>query len=249
MNFKKWLDLQEAARWKSSDWTQDELLASKSLEKYAKEPYYIHLSPVPKLGMWPQYLKRFSYEKQPMGIYAYPGDYIRERLAGTHSTWVPFGADRKYIIVLKPKNPERILNLGDPEDLKHYDELVEKEKEYAWTPESGIKGNEFPQGKLTKDLKQNYDGVIDPGLGRLHSVNPTAAVFWGKHLLDLITILYNDLSGKDAKKTGILKAVPKTKRYEKSPYKFSPKPSPEQRYLSKIRPEDWPTWEPDPWNI
>jgi hypothetical protein len=211
------MKFQEYARWKDSGWTPDEHLLSKNFEKYAQEPYYFHYAELPKLGMNPKQGK-WGGMAQPYGIYAYPGWHIAKK-AGD-----PFKS-RKYAIVFTPKNPERVLNLGDGESLKYYKKAQEKAKN-SWGSVSS--------GALNKELKKDYDGVVDPGLGVLHSANPTAAVFFSKKDLNLSKILLNDIIQyqQDTKKHLL---APVTTFKKKSPWSS---PSHEQEALGRVRPED-----------
>ena len=113
----------EYARWKDSGWTPEGHLLSKNMEKYAQGPYYWHFTIIPKLGINPQAAK--FQMPQPLGIYTYPGWFVGEKLTDAKSHKHALGMigpfiERKYVIIITPKNPDRILNLGNEEDVEYY---------------------------------------------------------------------------------------------------------------------------------
>lgn len=75
----------------------------KLLRKYAgDESVFVSFSDVNKLGLNPS-----SDYDTPIGIYAYPVDYVIERsLTNQRSFNVPFASDRKFIIVFRVRNTD-----------------------------------------------------------------------------------------------------------------------------------------------
>ena len=194
--------------------TLNQLLKIK--EQYGTTNIFVTFTQIPKLGANPG----SSYDT-PLGIYSYPLDYVLEKqVAG-----VPFAGKNPYIIVFKT-NSQNVWNLTTddvPTNIKQsiiqvmnklgYNTVkLEKQsisKKFWYEMYSLIPTEK--QGIITRKIFKlaGITGIIDPGLGIVHSNEPTQAVFFDTKNIKQLALIDNkhDLEVSSSK---VLKAM-KTK--------------------------------------
>jgi hypothetical protein len=133
---------------------------------------YVSFSEIPKVGINPKssyYTDPvISNESTPVGIYAYPLKYVLDNVQEKDDfESLPYGGDRRYLLILKPKS--KVIDLPS---LTHYDleyfidmlrkKIGEEETEQAlWSATLGHRKN-LPPGKqfwlLTQFLARELSG-------------------------------------------------------------------------------------------
>lgn len=180
-----------------------------SLLKYKGQPgVFVHFTNLEKIGVNPQ-----SDYKTPIGIYAYPIDYVLEKNYIRH---LPFAGDRKFLYVLKAQNPP--LDLQKIDDLqfkKFFKELkklypqkvkiliANRWENYALVDTPGgllwsllyqvSAGNPATWNKIMRQLGIN--GVLDNGDGIIHVNEPTQAMFTSIQDLKILEVVTGNEGG------------------------------------------------------
>jgi hypothetical protein len=91
------------------------------LEPYIDKDYYIQFSDIEKLGIYPH-----SNFNTPIGIYCYPltKDIYKLLLQGK----LPFAQERKYLILFKAKNPQKMWDVSRLMKRDEYEKFLLKIK-------------------------------------------------------------------------------------------------------------------------
>lgn len=200
-------------------------------ERYKDQTLFVSFTSLDKLGINPS--SRYS---TPIGIYAYPLDYVlrradRQRADDTinFSNIVPFAGESRYVTVFSAKGT--IVDLADTATLERW---IEKFKTLSGKPvlpnaykqsstpqlfwsytmylsQKGTKDPDFVKPKEWNKLFRTVgiDGVVDSkGSGTIHPNEPTQAVFFSIESVNVITrILNNQQSHKQPAKFSFSKVM------------------------------------------
>lgn len=170
------------------------------LTDFVDKGCYIHFSHYNKVGMNPK-----SGFHTPFGFYTYPLDMTT--LADIRRGSVPFAQDREWLLVVKPKDPSRVLTLGDVTLEQAMEVTGLNEEELSLMTDHAVNDG-TPGERLwvysmlqSKDIvawnawfrKRGIDGVYDNGLGIIHPNEPYQAVFFRVGALEHVASLKNPI--------------------------------------------------------
>lgn len=152
-----------------------------------------------KLGINP----RSRWESTPLGIYAYPVDYVL-KMKG----FVPFAGDEPFVWVFRATDMKKVLNLSDTTE---YD--VDKAREFcpdativsepspaqiwdAYRQQAQSLSWNKPKSTPMRDMARilmaaGYIGAVDYGKRIIHGNEPTQAVFFSRAGIREIEMLHN----------------------------------------------------------
>ncbi len=182
------------------------------IEKYVNKGYFVQLTELNKLGVNPH----SEYNETPLGIYTYPlTQEIFEQLIDNS---LPTFNECKYINIIKPKNPEKVLtlqNMTEKDCLKYLNQflkIIGYKKQYKTFEQLKIarRGNNpgalfYGKMKAINDKNENnffhnwshtlrkmgIDGIIDLGDKIIYPNEPTQAVFFSRNAVELLETFSN----------------------------------------------------------
>lgn len=174
LKFKEWLN--EASRWKSSNWKRPPVDALERLKKYNRIGYYCHFTDWSnKIGINP---KTQHLDYTPHGIYAYTVKYAIEH----QITKLPYASDKNYIWVFRAKNPKKIKKIKDRRD--------EAGQLYLRATKESYSTSQMANWFLNKGI----EGFVDEGTSTIHPSEPHQAVFFGSQTIIPVAVFENTKS-------------------------------------------------------
>ena len=182
-------------------------------DRYADQAdrIFVTFTLVNKLGINPM----TEWDKTPLGIYAYPIDYVIKMKMD-----VPFAGSMPYIqVFLVTGDPHSVWNFGDPEQMPK----IKQRFAEVWGGAFGrhVEGLQLKDfwdyiryatktgHKMTVDFRNAFVhvgilGIIDPGKGIIHDHEPTQAVFFSTKILKVVDVIDNTNKERKANRSKLM---------------------------------------------